>query len=231
MSAPESRDPLVVRTFDGVTWVRAAVTQSGRGLYVLEGTISCPEFVMATLAELAELGVTVAPVTGLAEAVALMGALPMPVGSVPVAPVVLTEQQVEALVDAGNGALGSYYHERACACSEYPAGCATDPLYAGAAGYWDTDAFAIGLPAVIALWESMRTPAPGALAEQRHLMDPLDNTLTHLADQTPATSACNTCGDTPEMWCPSCAACRKGCDSGLIDNPCTHPNAPWQVTS
>ena len=82
MSVPVSRDPQLVVTLDGARWVRAAVTRSGRGLYVLEGTTtSCPEFVMASLGELAELGVK--PVTDLADAVALLGALPMPVGPEP----------------------------------------------------------------------------------------------------------------------------------------------------
>ncbi|MEE4489374.1 hypothetical protein [Streptomyces sp. BE230] len=38
---------------------------------------------------------------------------------------------------------------------------------------------------------------------------------------------CPTCGDIPAAWCPDCAACRRGCDGGHDDNPCTHPNAPW----
>ncbi|SCK20458.1 hypothetical protein YUYDRAFT_02135 [Streptomyces sp. ScaeMP-e48] len=74
-------DPLRVSTSDGAVWVRAAVTRAGLGLYCPEGVVSCPRFVMATLLELAEHGVKVAPsVTDLPSAVALMGALPMPVG-------------------------------------------------------------------------------------------------------------------------------------------------------
>jgi hypothetical protein len=71
-------------------------------------------------------------------------------------PADLSVPQLEALIDAGNGALADYYHERACACSDYPAGCATNPGYARAAGFWDTDAFAVGAPAVIGLWEVLR---------------------------------------------------------------------------
>ncbi len=101
--------PLRVMTLDGAVWVRAAVTRSGLGLYCPESVTSCPRFVMATLEELAEHGVKVAPaVTELADAVALMGALPMP------------------------------------------------------------------------------TPTPGELAEQRHLVDPLDHVMEHLADKHPA---------------------------------------------
>ncbi|MEV7491466.1 hypothetical protein AB0O08_12000 [Streptomyces anulatus] len=74
--------PLRVETLDGAVWVQAAVTRAGLGLYCPEGVVSCPRFVMATLAELAEHGVKAAPpVTDLSDAVALMGALPMPVGT------------------------------------------------------------------------------------------------------------------------------------------------------
>ncbi|MEU0978512.1 hypothetical protein ABZ488_04780 [Streptomyces griseus] len=74
--------PLRVETLDGAVWVRAAVTRAGLGLYCPEGVTACPRFVMATLVELAEHGVKAAPsVTSLPDAVALMGALPMPVGT------------------------------------------------------------------------------------------------------------------------------------------------------
>lgn len=49
--------PLVVNTTDGTCWTRRAVTRSGEALYAPEGVCSCPEFVMATLAELAEHGI------------------------------------------------------------------------------------------------------------------------------------------------------------------------------
>ncbi|MFG2780766.1 hypothetical protein ACGFY7_23300 [Streptomyces prunicolor] len=54
---PASRDPLVVNTRDGVVWLRRAVTAEGRGLYAVTGSCSCPEFLMATLAELAAHGI------------------------------------------------------------------------------------------------------------------------------------------------------------------------------
>ncbi|MFI1371288.1 hypothetical protein ACH4UY_04660 [Streptomyces longwoodensis] len=70
MSAPVSHDPLVVNTKDGTVWQRRAVTRDGRGLYaVTDAPACCPEFVMATLAELAEHGIA-----GSADA------LPVPVG-------------------------------------------------------------------------------------------------------------------------------------------------------
>ncbi|MFF5451826.1 hypothetical protein ACFY40_11375 [Streptomyces sp. NPDC012950] len=81
-------------------------------------------------------------------------------------PVELSEEQLGALIDAGNGAVSDYYHERACACSEYPAGCATNPAYRREFGYWDTDAFALGMGAVLGVWESIRTgAAPVEIAE------------------------------------------------------------------
>ena len=71
MSAPKTRDPLVVNTQDGSCWLRRAVTRDGRGLYALEGTPRCcPEYVLASLRELAEIGLR-----GMADA------LPVPVGS------------------------------------------------------------------------------------------------------------------------------------------------------
>lgn len=75
---PISHDPVKVRTADGAIWLRAAVTTAGRGLYALEGVTGCPRYVLATLPELAAYGVQA--VDEVAEAVALLGALPMPVG-------------------------------------------------------------------------------------------------------------------------------------------------------
>ncbi|MFG2372615.1 hypothetical protein ACGFY9_14190 [Streptomyces sp. NPDC048504] len=69
MSAPTTHDPLVVNTKDGAVWQRRAVTADGRGLYAVTGSCSCPEYLMATLAELAAHGIA-----GSADV------LPMPVG-------------------------------------------------------------------------------------------------------------------------------------------------------
>lgn len=65
-----SRDPLVVNTKDGVVWQRRAVTRDGHGLYAVTGSCSCPEYLMASLPELAEHGIA-----GTADV------LPVPVGS------------------------------------------------------------------------------------------------------------------------------------------------------
>jgi len=72
MSAPTSHDPLVVNTKDGACWTRRTVTESGLALYALADVCKCPEFVMVTLAELAERGI-----------VGSSDALPMPVGPEP----------------------------------------------------------------------------------------------------------------------------------------------------
>lgn len=97
MSAPKTRDPLAVTTRDGMSWVRRAVTQDGRGLYAPEGVCNCPEFVMATLVELAEHGIRGRD--PLADAVAAMGALPVPVGP---------ESQTPMTAHAASVRLGQY---------------------------------------------------------------------------------------------------------------------------
>lgn len=58
---------------------------------------------------------------------------------------------LDQLIDTGNKALNDHYHERACSCSQWPASCATGSHYAF--GTWDTDAFAIALPAIINAYE------------------------------------------------------------------------------
>lgn len=72
MSAPTTHDPLVINTRDGSVWMRRAVTRDGHGLYAVADSVNCPEYVMATLAELAEHGI-----------VGQAHALPMPVGPAP----------------------------------------------------------------------------------------------------------------------------------------------------
>ena len=64
--------PLVVNTKDGGCWTRRTVTEGGVALYALADVCKCPEFVMATLAELAERGI-----------VGSADVLPMPVGPEP----------------------------------------------------------------------------------------------------------------------------------------------------
>lgn len=56
MSAPETHDPRFVNTKDAC-WVRRAVTSDGRGLYAVEGSCLCPEFLLVPLSELAAVGI------------------------------------------------------------------------------------------------------------------------------------------------------------------------------
>ena len=72
MSTPTTHDPRFVNTRDGVCWERRTVTDSGLGLYAVEGSCTCPEFKMATFVELAAHGI-----------VEWADVLPMPVGPVP----------------------------------------------------------------------------------------------------------------------------------------------------
>ncbi|MDJ0460648.1 hypothetical protein [Streptomyces sp. H27-C3] len=100
MSTPTNRDPLAVKTRDGMVWVRAAVTRTGQGLYAPEAVGLCPQFVMATLPELAEHGIAGQGET-LAQAVAWVGALPVPLGhgGMPPEDAVEVTALLEALVD------------------------------------------------------------------------------------------------------------------------------------
>jgi hypothetical protein len=67
--------------------------------------------------------------------------------------IMLPEKAWDRLIDAGNTSLNDFYHERACACSLWPGDCFTRGLFAG---MWDTNAFAIALPAIIAEYEKIR---------------------------------------------------------------------------
>lgn len=62
----------MVNTTDGTVWVLHTVTSAGLALYAVAGACSCPSFLLATLAELAERGIT-----GRADV------LPVPVGPEP----------------------------------------------------------------------------------------------------------------------------------------------------
>ncbi|MFF5670318.1 hypothetical protein ACFY8S_09300 [Streptomyces hygroscopicus] len=68
-------------------------------------------------------------------------------------PAELTEAQAEALAEAGNRFLNEENHEDLCFCDGWPEACVS--------GYtrstWDSAAMEQALPAVIGLWESLRT--------------------------------------------------------------------------
>ncbi|MFD4795945.1 hypothetical protein [Streptomyces anulatus] len=79
-------------------------------------------------------------------------------------PVELTEQQLDALSAAGNRALNDHYHEDLCFCLEWPISCVSSGRYF--MGTWDTSAFDIGLPAVLAVWETLRNDRHAAKVAQ-----------------------------------------------------------------
>ncbi|MFF8482395.1 hypothetical protein [Streptomyces antibioticus] len=142
MSAPTSRDPLVVNTQDGCCWTRRAVDRAGRGLYALadvQGPV--PEVVLASLAELAEHGLSSMS----------MDALPVPVG---VEPLSLSEAQIEALVAAGDRVVNDAVHKDLCMCDAWPEKCVSTGNYF--MGAWDVSGLDTAIPAVLALWEQMR---------------------------------------------------------------------------
>ncbi|MEV8324566.1 hypothetical protein [Kitasatospora sp. NPDC056731] len=56
---------------------------------------------------------------------------------------------LDHLADVGNKALGDWNHENLCACGRWPDSCASGFT----AGNWDTVAFDIALPAIIAAYE------------------------------------------------------------------------------
>lgn len=81
-------------------------------------------------------------------------------------PLDLPDPTLEALIDVGNKALADYYHERACSCSTWPESCHSKL----GAWQWETDAFAIALPAILAAWQGMQAapaqPEPVACTER-----------------------------------------------------------------
>lgn len=231
-------DPLKVKTSDGAVWVRAAVTQSGRGLYALEGVASCPRFVMATLDELAVRGVKAQ--SELADAVAELGALPMPTGTADVAAPMTPQQyshirahlneaaqrfgginyvsptfglvrdaiaevdrlraESSQLHDDVSGACLARWEEEqdndrlrarvaelkaAAVAALAPHVKRPDSPHCSADGDpWPCHTVYVLAPTT---WADVPKPAPGALAEQRHLLDPLDHVLEHLADEKSVT--------------------------------------------
>ncbi|MFI1525496.1 hypothetical protein [Streptomyces griseus] len=97
-------------------------------------------------------------------------------------PVELTEQQLDALSAAGNRALNDHYHESQCHCDAWPTSCVSSGNYF--MGAWDTSAFDIGLPAVLAVWETLRTDRGAAkVAELLAEVDRLRKALSEAADQ------------------------------------------------
>ncbi|MEW2070023.1 hypothetical protein [Streptomyces sp. NPDC007346] len=116
-------------------------------------------------------------------------------------PVELTAQQLEALIDAGNRALNDHYHEDQCHCDAWPTSCVSSDRYF--MGAWDTDAFAIGVPAVLGVWESLRTNRDAAKvaelkAEVDRLRGELSDATAELAENARAMNALRRHRDTAE---------------------------------
>ncbi|MGW3570178.1 hypothetical protein ACWDSL_41010 [Streptomyces sp. NPDC000941] len=75
---------------------------------------------------------------------------------VDVSPAELSAARVKALAAAGARAVADSTHSRMCGCDLWPAEC---PNYRP--GPWHTNTFIAGIPAVIGLWESLRTEVEG----------------------------------------------------------------------
>ena len=90
-------------------------------------------------------------------------ALPMPAGPAPQL-LSLTEEQIEALVAAGDRVVNDAVHEDLCACDAWPGQCVSTGHYF--MGAWDVGGLDTALPAVLGLWEQMRG---GELAAFRSL--------------------------------------------------------------
>lgn len=73
------------------------------------------------------------------------------------APAELSEAQIEALAEAGNRFLNEENHEDLCLCDGWPEACVSGYTRSN----WDSGAMEQALPAVIGLWESLRSEAEG----------------------------------------------------------------------
>ncbi|MFI1472092.1 hypothetical protein [Streptomyces wuyuanensis] len=184
MSAPTTRDPLKVTTSEGAVWTRRGVNPQGRGLYAFDGVEDCPSRLLVTLAELAEYGVRSAD--ELAAVVAEVGALPMPVGNP--APPALSH-----IPDYGHGTEVNGCRHCGVPEREHMQRWSRRDGERGPGWHTWTQ------PTQEQIKERMRrrrsvaqlrsllagqqdaVATEGALAEQRHLMDPLDHAFEHLA--------------------------------------------------
>ncbi|WP_406190219.1 hypothetical protein OH791_33765 [Streptomyces anulatus] len=133
-------------------------------------------------------------------------------------PVELTEQQLDALSTAGNRALNDHYHEGQCHCDAWPASCVSSDRYF--MGAWDTDAFAIGLPAVLGVWEASRNDRDAAqVAELR-----ADNEA--LRDRIAELEAFAYGCDGEGCVLPHSSWCERAKQQAEESDGCTCPNSP-----
>lgn len=179
-----------------------------------------PELVLASLAELAEHGLSSMR----------MDCLPVPAGSVP-------REDASVFVPRTER---SYWEDIAAALNAahsvgMPVGIDLDGTLTdrnawsvvwdraaeqwAVAGYEDDDAEPDAIARAFVPVQALRE-RPGEF----------EATLRHAyatPHDMPAPGSCGACGSAPETWCPDCAACQKGCHDGFVNNPCTHANASW----
>ncbi|GGU12914.1 hypothetical protein GCM10010289_38170 [Streptomyces violascens] len=118
-------------------------------------------------------------------------------------PAALSQEQIDALADAGNEALNDHYHEDLCFCLAWPESCLSSGNYF--AGYWDTAAFSIGMPAVIGAWEAMRArDEADELARLRTRVGELEAALADLTEPD-----VDGAGRTYSEYQPSAASSRR----------------------
>ncbi|QCX81118.1 hypothetical protein C9F11_37675 [Streptomyces sp. YIM 121038] len=253
MSAPSSHDPVAVTTRDGASWLRHAVSVDGRGLYAVAGAVpGVPECVLASLADLAELGI-----------VGTADVLPVPVGAEALrfhldrlraqAPERATElypeereQLAEILAGTAPATAGLVVAVaevlRDCWGHEHPK---QEDIFCGNLYGWmgervgpvlrrllDVEAEREGLRARVGELEAERHATNAVLADVTVAQRAEERAAARLRgllaeSPRPAPGACDACGSLPESWCPDCAACQKGCFGGFDGNACTHANASW----
>jgi hypothetical protein len=189
MSAPTTHDPRVVETADGAVWVRCAVTQEGRGLYAAARPPVVPEYVMASLEDLAEHGIKGQGAT--AAAVAALGALPVPVAG--------TQAERVAELEALRARLLELLPRDACMTRGTPNALAAAQ---GEYGAWELVAEVLG---VALPYRPAERPIPYALIEQAN-------------PAAGETHACNMplmrrldCGHCPHEVCEVCGRCPHSC--------------------
>jgi hypothetical protein len=131
------------------------------------------------------------PITSLPEAVAFMGALPVPVGP-KAQPLALSEEQIDALATAGNRVVNDEVHQHLCMCDAWPEKCVSSGHYF--MGAWDVDGLEAALPAVLGLWEQMRGGELAALrAQVAALLDERHSTNEALDDAVQELRARQSC--------------------------------------
>lgn len=224
MSAPTSHDPVAVNTADGTAWLRRAVTVDGRALYAMDGAVmGAPEFVMATLADLAERGIT-----------GSTDALPMPIGpaSREPRPIAYASKRTEAQLLLADRAERQRAAEwpwdmwcRRCLVNVTSHRTEADALEAA-----DQHVKLYHAPQA----EVHRLMTAGGFVELERLRARVAELEAELGRQPKKPldpRACSACGSLPESWCPDCAACEQGCFGGFEGNACGHANARWRGTS